>query len=193
MEQRDVRQQLDEVYEDPGGRTASNTEERCDSREEDEPSCRSPHNHRDTIVSCHDMDARIELSDSDFERLLAFRNGLRRFLRWSEHQAKAAGLTGAQHQLLLAIRGSGEPPSIGDLAHQLLLRHHSVVELVNRAEAAGLVERLHHDADHRIVRIRLRNEGERKLALLSSTHLEELSRLRTQLSALWDDLPEGDA
>lgn len=139
------------------------------------------------------MGARIELSDSDFERLLAFRNGLRRFLRWSEDQAKAAGLTGAQHQLLLAIRGSGEPPSIGDLAHQLLLRHHSVVELVNRAEAAGLVERLHHDADHRIVRIRLRNEGERKLALLSSTHLEELSRLRTQLSALWDDLPEGDA
>ncbi|MCH7720116.1 MAG: hypothetical protein IH988_03880 [Planctomycetes bacterium] len=31
--------------------------------------------------------------------------GLRRFLRWSEQQAKASGLTPAHHQLLLAIRG----------------------------------------------------------------------------------------
>jgi hypothetical protein len=35
---------------------------------------------------------------SDFEHLLAFRVSLRRFQRWSEDQAQAAGLTHVQHQ-----------------------------------------------------------------------------------------------
>ena len=45
------------------------------------------------------------LSDADFVRLLDFRDGLRRFLRWSEAEAKRVGLTASQHQLLLAVRG----------------------------------------------------------------------------------------
>ena len=45
------------------------------------------------------------LRDADYEDLLALRTGLRRFLRWSEQQAEGAGLTPAQQQLLLAIRG----------------------------------------------------------------------------------------
>lgn len=42
---------------------------------------------------------------SDFAYLLVLRTGLRRLLRWSEHQARIAGLTPAQHQFLLAIKG----------------------------------------------------------------------------------------
>lgn len=34
-----------------------------------------------------------ELSQEDFAALLAFRTGLRRYLRWSEEAARAAGLT----------------------------------------------------------------------------------------------------
>ena len=45
------------------------------------------------------------LDEEQFRELLAFRTALRRFLRWSDEQAAAAGLTGQQHQLLLAIRG----------------------------------------------------------------------------------------
>lgn len=132
---------------------------------------------------------RRRLTDADYQRLLAFRDGLRSFLRWSEEQAKAVGLTGAQHQLLLAIRGHGSPPSIGDVADHLLLRHHSAVELVDRAVAAGLVERVGDPEDHRIVRLHLTPEGEAKLRALTEAHLEELSRLQARMATLWASLP----
>jgi DNA-binding MarR family transcriptional regulator len=130
------------------------------------------------------------LQDRDFQRLLAFRDGLRRFHRWSEDHARAVGLTGAQHQLLLAIRGHDPaPPSIGEVAEHLLSRHHSVVELVARVVDDGLVERVADDRDQRVVRLRLTPAGEARVAALAGAHLEELSRLRPQLESLWADLP----
>jgi DNA-binding MarR family transcriptional regulator len=129
------------------------------------------------------------LSEHDLERLLGFRDGLRRFLRWSEQQAKAAGLTAAQHQLLLAIRGHGSPPSVGDIADHLLLRHHSVVELIDRAVRSGLVERTADADDHRVVRLRVTAAGDAKLKALSAAHIEELSRLRPRFDSLWKQLP----
>jgi DNA-binding MarR family transcriptional regulator len=131
------------------------------------------------------------LNDSDFERLLEFRDGLRRFLHWSDAQARSVGLTGAQHQLLLAIRGHGSPPSIGDVAEHLVLRHHSVVELVDRAVTAELVERFDDPEDHRVVRLRLTRLGASKVEALAATHLEELSRLRSRVRTLWSDLPDA--
>jgi len=52
------------------------------------------------------------LTQQDFERLLEFRVTLRRFQRWSEDQARAAGLTYVQHRLLVAVKGhrGGGPP-----------------------------------------------------------------------------------
>jgi DNA-binding MarR family transcriptional regulator len=129
------------------------------------------------------------LSQSDFERLLGFRDGLRRFLHWSEEQAKEVGLTGGQHQLLLAVQGHGPSPSIGEVAGHLMLRHHSVVELVDRAVRAGLVRRVPDEADQRVVRLQLTDEGETRLHALGAAHIEELSRLRKQMEALWDQLP----
>ena len=63
--------------------------------------------------------------EPDYRALLAFRTALRRFNRWSEAQAEAAGLTAAQHQLLLAVKGHDDSrgPTIGDVAEHLLLRH----------------------------------------------------------------------
>jgi DNA-binding MarR family transcriptional regulator len=126
------------------------------------------------------------MTRDDYENLLAFRVGLRRFLHWSETQARGVGLTPAQHQLLLAVKGHrGEHgPAIGDLAGYLLLRHHSVVELVDRAEAAGLVERWGDDADGRITRVRLTAEGEARLARLAQAHLDELRSLGPALDKL---------
>jgi DNA-binding MarR family transcriptional regulator len=134
--------------------------------------------------------SRNTVSDAEFEQLLDLRDGLRRFLRWSEQQAEAFGLTPAQHQLLLAIRGHADPrgPAIRDVANHLLLRHHSVVELVNRAEAAGLVRRRPDPHDQRSIRLSLSPLGNRRLAKLSALHLEELRRLRGQLRKLWDGL-----
>ena len=120
-----------------------------------------------------------DLDDAEYARLLAFRTGLRRFLHWSEEQAAAVGLTPAQHQLLLAIRGHADPagPTIGDVATALFLRHHSAVGLVDRAVDAGLVERRADANDHRVVRLRLTPLGARRIRRLSRLHLEELRRI----------------
>jgi DNA-binding MarR family transcriptional regulator len=122
-----------------------------------------------------------EVSAADYRRLLAFRTQLRQFVHWSEEQAEAIGLTPAQHQLLLAIRGADDRrgPTVGDIATSLLLRHHSAVGLVDRAADAGLVRRVQDRSDHRRVRLHLTATGARKLACLSRRHLEELERLRT--------------
>ena len=124
-----------------------------------------------------------KLTQQDFERLLEFRVTLRRFQRWSEDQAQAAGLTHVQHQLLVAIKGhpGGHPPAVGDLAGYLLLRPHSTVELVNRAEAAGLVERTPDRDDGRVVRVRLTAEGDLVLQNLTRAHLDQLHHLAAVL------------
>ena len=128
------------------------------------------------------------LADTDYRRLLELRDGLRRFLHWSEGQARAAGLTPAQHQLLLAVRGHGSPPTIGEVADHLLLRHHSAVELVDRAERAGLVRRRPDPADHRVVRLELTARGARHLATVAAPHREELRRLADELQPVFDGL-----
>jgi DNA-binding MarR family transcriptional regulator len=128
-----------------------------------------------------------QLTDAEYQRLLELRTGLRHFLRWSEEQAAAAGLTAAQHQLLLAVRGHGHPagPTIGDIAAALLLRHHSAVGLVDRAVKAGLITRHEDTEDRRVVRLTLTNLGADILTLLATTHLEELERLAPKMRELW--------
>lgn len=132
----------------------------------------------------------MTLSDSIYSRLLALRTGLRHFERWSEQQARAAGLTPAQHQLLLAIRGHADQrgPTIGEVADYLLLQHHSTVGLIDRAEAAELVTRTRTEDDHRVVRLHLTVNGAERLEALSALHLEELERLAPQLPGVWEGL-----
>jgi DNA-binding MarR family transcriptional regulator len=127
-----------------------------------------------------------QLTCEDYQNLLAFRTSLRRFQHWSQAQARAVGLTPAQHQLLLAIKGhrGQSSPSIGDLAGYLLLRPHSTVELVDRAEAGGLVERWGDSEDGRLTRVRLTADGEKRLNQLSAAHLEELQQLAPVLDQL---------
>jgi len=126
------------------------------------------------------------LTQQDFQRLLEFRVTLRRFQRWSEDQAQEAGLTHVQHQLLVAIKGHpGEtPPAIGDLAAYLLLRPHSTVELVDRAEAAALVERIPDPRDGRVVRVRLTGTGDGIVQRLTRAHLDRLHELAEVLDEL---------
>jgi DNA-binding MarR family transcriptional regulator len=133
------------------------------------------------------------LTDRQFEELLAFRVALRRFLSWSEEAAAAVGLTAAQHQLLVAVRGHPEPqgPTISDVARYLLVRHHSAVGLIDRVEALGLVRRHEDSDDQRAVRIRLTPLGRRRVEALTRTHLEELRRVEPALRTLLDDALAG--
>jgi uncharacterized protein YeaO (DUF488 family)/DNA-binding MarR family transcriptional regulator len=132
----------------------------------------------------------VTLPNDAYARLLGLRTGLRHFERWSEQQAQAAGLTPAQHQLLLAIRGHGDPrgPTIGEVADYLLLVHHSVVGLIDRAETASLVTRTRDQEDHRVVRLHLTADGAERLEALSALHIEELKRLAPQLPGAWEGL-----
>src|SRR5262249_14650681 len=73
------------------------------------------------------------IGDAEYQGLVEFRPGLRRFLGWGGEQAAAGGVSPAQPPLLLAIRGHGgaRGPTIGEVADYLLLRHNSAVELVD--------------------------------------------------------------
>jgi DNA-binding MarR family transcriptional regulator len=138
--------------------------------------------------------ARPSLTTKDYQQLLTLRTGLRRFLRWSEEQAHAAGLTPSHHQLLLAVRGHEDPrgPTIGDIAGYLLLRHHSAVELAQRAEGLGLIQRVADPDDGRVVRLVLTDAGNSALEQLSALHVEELARLADDLRPVWDGLETID-
>lgn len=126
------------------------------------------------------------ITTDDYRRLLEVRTALRRFLHWSAEQAEAAGLTAAQHQLLLAVRGhpGDEAPTIGEVANHLLLRHHGAVQLVDRAEVAGWVARTRDEHDHRVVRVAVTRRGDQALAALAASHLEELRRVRDAFDGL---------
>jgi DNA-binding MarR family transcriptional regulator len=127
-----------------------------------------------------------QVTRQDFRKLLEFRVALREFQRWSEDQADAAGLTHVQHQLLVGIKGhpGNRPPTVGDLAGYLLLRPHSTVELIDRAETAGLVERVPDGNDGRVVRVRLTKDGDRIVHRLGRPHLDRLHELTVVLDEL---------
>lgn len=126
------------------------------------------------------------LTQEDYTALAEFRYLLRCFLEFSENEAKAAGLTPRHHQALLVIKGygRGKPIAVGDLAERLKIRHNTAVELANRLAEGGLVERIHDGLDHRRVLLRLTAVAERRLAALSSAHLDELSRIKPVLKHL---------
>jgi DNA-binding MarR family transcriptional regulator len=132
------------------------------------------------------MMTKTQLTREEFEKLLEFRVTLRRFQRWSEDQARAAGLTHTQHQLLVAIKGhpGDRPPTVGDLAGYLLQRPHSTVELVDRAESAGLVARVPDGDDGRVIRVRLTPDGDQIMQELTQAHLERLRELAAVLDEL---------
>jgi len=130
------------------------------------------------------------ISQTDYRALARFRHALRVFQRFSEDAARAAGLTPAQHQLLLAVKGwaGDEPPTIGEVADVLQLKHHSAVELVQRAAGAGLVETAADPDDGRRQRLEVTDAGEAKLASLSLLHREELRRFRLEMNDVLREL-----
>lgn len=124
------------------------------------------------------------LTKQDFEALAAFRFAIRSYLRFSEETVRAHGISPQQYQLMLALAGfpGRDWASVKELAERLQLKHHSVVELINRAQQQDLVERTPDPDDARAVRVQLTAEGERVLGLLSALHREELRRMGSALT-----------
>jgi DNA-binding MarR family transcriptional regulator len=121
----------------------------------------------------------------DFRALAEFLYQIRKFLRFSEEAARAAGLEPQQHQLLLAVKGmpDGTRARIGEIAERLQIQHHSTVELVDRLEQNGYVNRKRSDRDKREVLIVLTPKAERALRELSMQHHEMLQTYGTVLVA----------
>jgi DNA-binding MarR family transcriptional regulator len=119
----------------------------------------------------------------DIKELAEFRFLLRRFLAFSEQAAESLGLPAQQHQLLLQIAGApvGTEVTPTYLAGRLALRRHSVVELCNRCESAGLLRRIPSQEDLRSVSLHLTAQGEEILASLSRAHAAELRELGPNL------------
>ena len=134
------------------------------------------------------MAGQAKLTLKDYRALAAIRRGMRQFLDFSAGAARAAGLTPAQHQALLAIKGMTGPVTVGSLAEWLGIRHHSAVGLVDRLVALKLVARTADRSDRRRVRLRLTPRASAKLAMLSRTHRAELRRFSAVLGPLLESL-----
>src|SRR5215218_3926170 len=127
----------------------------------------------------HDEQAAGPLTKADFEALARFRFGIRRYLRFSEETVRRHGVTPQQYQLMLALKGfpGRDWAVVRELAERLQLRHHSVVELINRAQVEGLVQREADPDDARAVRVALTRSGEQLLGRLTALHRDELRRM----------------
>ena len=135
---------------------------------------------------------RPTLSAADDEALASVRYAVRRYLAFAEAGARTVGLTSQQHQALLAIKVHSvtRPMSIGDLASELLLKHHSTVELVGRLEKAGYTQKIVDVEDRRRALISLTSKGEGVLAALSANNLRELRLIAPAFSGLLGKLEE---
>ncbi|HEX5368343.1 MAG TPA: MarR family transcriptional regulator [Dehalococcoidia bacterium] len=136
---------------------------------------------------------------TDFLALANFRYTIRRFLKMSEEAAQSAGLEPQQHQLLLALKArsvADEDTSIAVLAEGMLLKHHSVVGLIDRLEEKGFVSRCRDDKDRRRVEIQLTQLGDDTIEHLTAAHQRELNVLAPELievlQSIFDKVrPEG--
>ncbi len=130
------------------------------------------------------------LSETDYRLLAAFRHKLREFIHFSEKAARAAGVFPQQHQAMLVIRGfpRRDVVTVGELASNLKVKHHSAVELVTRMQREGLVTRSADPDDRRRALIRLTPRSERVLKKLSAAHKAELARVGPALKEILTDL-----
>jgi DNA-binding MarR family transcriptional regulator len=126
------------------------------------------------------------LSKADYEALAEFRYALRKFLGFSEAAASGHGVTPQQYQALLAIEGfpGRNWVTMGELAEQMRIAHHSAVGMVDRMETLRLVKRTAAKEDRRRVRVILTAKGLRLLEKLYRVHRDELRSSGSQLAAL---------
>jgi DNA-binding MarR family transcriptional regulator len=131
---------------------------------------------------------RVSTTNNRYAAAALFRAELRRFLRRSENTSRSFGITPRQHLLLLQIAGAqGGTTTVSELVSSLALTQSAVTELVQRAEAAGLVQRAPSREDGRVVILSLTAEGSAKLAAVHDALGPERSHLRRVMDELGDE------
>ena len=125
------------------------------------------------------------MASNRYKAAAEFRAELRRFLRHSEDCARRLGITPRQHLLLLQIGGAPDgTTTVSHLVGTLALTQSAVTELVQRAEAAGLVERAQSPRDGRVVNLSLTPLGQEKLDAVHAALGPERVQLRRVIDAL---------
>ena len=119
------------------------------------------------------------LNKETYESLAEFRYQLKKFLHFSDSEARKVGVTPQQHQLLLAIKGfpGRDSATPRELAERLFITHNACVGLIDRCSQLGLVIRASNPEDGRSVLVKLTSQGEEILKRLSEIHLEEIIRI----------------
>jgi len=141
-------------------------------------------------VELRRAERRFKLTTRGYAELAAFRYALRDFLRFSEAAAARVGLSAQHYQAMLILRAcpEGERVAIADLARQLVIKHNSAVELVDRLVHGGLVAREPSQADRRKVELRLTSRGRHVLAKLAAVHHRELRRIGPLMKRFFGEL-----
>jgi len=123
------------------------------------------------------------ITAEEYRALAELRYRIRSFVREGDAKARDAGLEPQQYLILLAIRGlpDSADATIRALADRLMLKHHSVVELVDRLEQGGLVRRTRSRDDRRRVLVSLLPRGEK---LLEEVARHRIGELRSNGAAL---------
>lgn len=102
---------------------------------------------------------------------------------------KGHGITDPQYNVLRILRGGGEALPCSEVAARMITQLPDITRLVDRLEAAGLVERARTPEDRRVVLIRITDAGLRLLATLDepvlALHRRQLGHLtREELAEL---------
>ena len=116
------------------------------------------------------------ITTAEYQALAEMRYRIRKFVREGDAVATASGLEPQQYLLLLMIRGipEGQEATVRMLAERLALKHHSVVELIDRLEAHGYVRRNRSREDRRSVLVSLLPRGEKMLEQVAQHRISEL-------------------
>lgn len=145
----------------------------------------SVHDNIEDVMAPEEQKATYEMAR--LRSMTEFRYQMRRFLNFSEMASERCDVGAQQYQLMQVIAAipEGQEASITYVAERMVLRHNSTVELVDRAERAGLVRRESDPNDMRRSLVRLTSQGEEILQRLIEEHLRELpSRTEDLLHAL---------
>jgi DNA-binding MarR family transcriptional regulator len=125
--------------------------------------------------------------------LAEFRYLLREFLSFSEAATEVVGISAQQYQLLQVVAAVpvGQERSISYVAERMLLRHNSAVELVDRAQRSGLVQRVTDESDHRRSLLEITERGQQLLSVLVEEHLKEIDAKGPEMSRALQRLISG--
>lgn len=141
------------------------------------------------------IEERASVPLDQLRALAEFRYQLRKFLSFSEMASEQKGIAAQQYQLMqvIAAMPEGQKASISYLADRMILRHNSMVELVDRAERSGLVQRSHDEKDLRRSLVHLTAHGREVLDKLLAEHLTELAPRCEHLIRALEDLKVNGA